>query len=154
MRCESGVAPGFSRSPIVQSVQALQQAVSSMHESLQDLPAAISAEVTAALEPLGTLRQDVKMALEAYGEITELQRQRLDALALEMIRSATQAFHAQVKQLDTTLGDLSQTLSDLKINPERNVANNMAINAAASVSRGQKSKRGPAVLQRNWPSVC
>jgi DNA repair ATPase RecN len=101
---------------IVQSVQALQQAVSSMHESLQDLPVAISAEVTAALERLGTLEQSVKQALEAYDEITELQRQSLDALALEMTSNATQAFQAQVKQLDTTLGDLAQTLSELKIN--------------------------------------
>jgi hypothetical protein len=102
------------RLELVQSVQALQQAVSSMNESLADLPAAIETEVTNALEPLGSLQYRVQTAVEAYDQVTTVQRQSLEAMALEMTTIATQAFEERVRQLDTALNALAQRLADLE----------------------------------------
>jgi hypothetical protein len=97
---------------IVESIQVLRQ-------DLAQLPAAVASAVTNALQPLTSLRQNVQTALEAYDVITALQRETLDALALEMTSNATQTFDLRVKQLDTTLAGHAQSLAELKSNLNR-----------------------------------
>jgi len=99
---------------IVESVRTLQQSVSLMHEDLKRLLGAVSTETAQALEPLARLRQDVTQVLEAYDEVTAIQRKTLDELTQQMSASAAQAFEQKVGKLDATISDLSRSLSGLK----------------------------------------
>jgi len=99
---------------IVESVRALQQAVSQMNEDLKHLPGAVSTETAQALEPLSLLRQEVTQILEAYDRVTAHQRRALDELTQQMSVSAAQAFEQKAGKLDLILSDLARSLSGLK----------------------------------------
>lgn len=99
---------------IVESVRTLQQAVSLMHDDLKRLPGAVSTETAQALEPLAWLRQDVMQVLDAYDEVTAIQRKALDELTQQMGVSAAQAFEQKAVKLDATISDLSRSLLGLK----------------------------------------
>ena len=92
---------------IVESVRALQQTVGT-------LPAAVAAETAAALEPLAALRLDVQRVLEAYDQVTAIQRRALDSLTAEMSASAAAAIEQRVAHLDKTLREMSAQVQSLR----------------------------------------
>jgi len=92
---------------IVQAVASLQQTVEQLRQSLDQLPNAIASETAEALQPLTSLRQDVKQALAAYDQVTALQRRSLDELATELTQRAT-------TQVDEAISRLNQNVSYLQ----------------------------------------
>ena len=99
---------------IVESIRTLQQAVTLMHEDLNQLPDAISEQTAQALAPLERLRQEVLRIAEAYDQITATQRQALDQMAQEMTGKAAQAFGQKVQTLDQSLHSLTQSAASLR----------------------------------------
>ena len=92
---------------IVESVQTLQQTVGT-------LPAAVAAETAAALEPLAALRLDVQRVLEAYDQVTAIQRRTLDELTQQMSASAAASMEQRVSQVDKTLRELGAQVQSLR----------------------------------------
>ena len=82
--------------------------------SLEHLPRLVSDEVTQALAPLMTLRQDVTRVLEAYDQVTAAQRRALDSLTAEMSASAAAAIEQRVAHLDKTLREMSAQVQSLR----------------------------------------
>lgn len=99
---------------IVESVRALQQVVSLMHEDLIHLPESVASETAQALQPLTKLRQDVAQVMGAYDKVTALQRKTLEELTQHMGASAAQMFEQKAGKLDATIVSLSGDLSGLK----------------------------------------
>lgn len=111
-------------SELRQSVQDLQ--------SLDQLPGLVAAEVTAALEPLARLRQDVQQVLQAYDAVTAHQRRALDEMAQEMSSRAVQGMQERAEVLDKTLQGLAGQARALQA----------ATAAAESSSRGLQALPG------------
>ena len=116
---------------IVQSVQNLQEAVSSLQVSLQEVPAAVATEVTNALEPLNTLREEIMKCLTAYDAVTAHQRQTLDALTEEMANRAAQAFEAKANDLDRTLYGINQSAKQINELPQALMSSAAALKSGA-----------------------
>jgi len=82
--------------------------------SLEHLPRLVSDEVTQALAPLMTLRQDVTRVLETYDAVTEIQRRSLESMAQEMSARTVASMETKAAGLAKTMQDLASQVQGLK----------------------------------------
>ena len=82
--------------------------------SLEQLPELVAHEVTQALLPLHSLRNQVQQVLEAYDQVTKAQRKTLDSLATEMSNRAAEAMEVKTAALDGVITDLSKQVNGLQ----------------------------------------
>lgn len=122
---------------IVASVKTLQQAIQQMSDDMSQLPGAVSTETAKVLEPLTSLSQDVKKALEAYDLITAAQRQTLDNLTeeqrqqIEQLLKPISASAEQISGMKSTVDQMSTDLNKdlVKIKNATNEVHKTAIAA-------------------------
>lgn len=82
--------------------------------SLEQLPDLVADQVTQAMAPLLTLRQDVAQSLQAFDQVTKAQRSSLEAMATELTDRATKGMEQKAAELDQVITDLAGQVQGLQ----------------------------------------
>ena len=98
-----------------ETTQRLNLVVSQVQElnELQKLPELITEQVTTALAPLATLRQDVQHILTAFDQVTTAQRLTLDTLAQDISRKSVKAMATKVQALEPPIQALTDSANKI-----------------------------------------